>query len=746
MRILQLVSLVILGGCQAKAQNWDEGKTWAFEPKRDDFRKDALLDLRFLNEKTAGESGFVTTDGLGGFKLGGGRPVRFWAVNSNVGRDVPFTAAPLGRQTEPILADHAKFLAKRGVNMIRLHSQITPSPGQSLTDINTKERDWIWRSVAAMRKEGIYTTISPYWSVPMKFAKEWGIPGDAGQSALGLLFIDAKLQSAYRTWLTKLLQETNPYTGIPLAKDPAVAIIQLQNEDSLLFWTVNAIQGQQRANLSAHFGQWLIAKYGSATNIGKHWENDKLPADKPEEASYDFHNVWEMTQARVSGRAKRLDDQTEFWATLMYDFNKNTSDFLHKTLGCKQMINAGNWKTADGVRLNDIERWTYTPTDVDAVNKYYSGIHKGPNEGWAIVPGDTFTSPSCLLDPKPLPTNLKQTKGRPMMVTESSWVMPTGYASEGPFLTAAYQSLTGVDIFYWFATGDDEWTAPESGNGYLPSQAKWVMGNPDMLGTFPGAALMFRQGYVKQGDPVVVEERALSDLWQRKTPIIAEEASFDPNRDSGDIAAKSAVRAGVNPLAFLIGPVQVEFGGDPAKTQATSLTKNINSGDVSITSNTGEIMMNNLKAFCTVDSPCAQGVAAFFDRKPAHKLSDVTFISRNEYGASLAVSMDTKPLKESKKILVQFGTRCRPTGWREKEAPVKLEGGGTVSGFEVISSGKAPWRVVNADLEVIVNNPNLTSATALDANGNSVGSLAVSNVGGKFRFKFPSNCLYVVLQ
>ena len=29
----------------------------------------------------------------------------------------------------------------------------------------------------------------------------------------------------------------NPYTKIPLAKDPSVAIIQVQNEDSLLFWT-----------------------------------------------------------------------------------------------------------------------------------------------------------------------------------------------------------------------------------------------------------------------------------------------------------------------------------------------------------------------------------------------------------------------------------------------------------------------------------------------------------------------------
>ena len=34
-------------------------------------------------------------------------------------------------------------------------------------------------------------------------------------------------------------------TGLPLAKDSSVAIIQLQNEDSMLFWTMQGIKGAQ---------------------------------------------------------------------------------------------------------------------------------------------------------------------------------------------------------------------------------------------------------------------------------------------------------------------------------------------------------------------------------------------------------------------------------------------------------------------------------------------------------------------
>src|SRR5579862_6185281 len=99
--------------------------TWAFEPARDDFKPGALLDLRSLNEKVAGESGYVGIDTSGGFKLGSGKPVRFWAVNTGVGRENPYTVRPRGPKIAPDLAVHARFLAKHGVNMIRLHAQLS---------------------------------------------------------------------------------------------------------------------------------------------------------------------------------------------------------------------------------------------------------------------------------------------------------------------------------------------------------------------------------------------------------------------------------------------------------------------------------------------------------------------------------------------------------------------------------------------------------------------------------------------
>ncbi len=59
------------------------------------------------------------------------------------------------------------------------------------------------------------------------------------------------------------------------------------------------------------------------------------------------------------------------------------------------------------------------------------------------------------------------------------------------------------------------------------------------MGQFPAAALMYRKGYVRQGEAVVHEERPLNDLWQRKVPLIAEDRSFDPNRYKAQPAARS---------------------------------------------------------------------------------------------------------------------------------------------------------------------------------------------------------------
>ena len=217
---------------------------WAFQPARDEFRADALLDLRNLNERTAGEHGFIARSKNGSdFAFADGTPTRFWAVNDGA--------------FDKDLAWHARFLAKRGINMVRFHCNITPT-NDDLMSIDQGDRDRLWKGVAAMKKEGIYATYSPYWAGPARVKPPMGILDTGGSGNWGLLFFDHKLQEAYKHWLKQVLTEKNPYTGLSLARDPALAIIEIQNEDSLLFWTTQGIKGSAKQELRRQFARFLL--------------------------------------------------------------------------------------------------------------------------------------------------------------------------------------------------------------------------------------------------------------------------------------------------------------------------------------------------------------------------------------------------------------------------------------------------------------------------------------------------------
>jgi len=605
--------------------------------------------------------------------------------------------------------------------------------------------------VAALKKEGIYTTLSPYWANGKKVTG-WGIDGYTGQTDIwGLLFFNEKLQAGYKSWVKALYARTNPYTGIALAKDPAVAIIQVQNEDGLFFWTMQGMHPEQQALLGRKFAAWLTKRYGTLDAAKAAWAGAADGGDDWANGKVGILPTWQLTQAQAGGLAERVADQVHFLADTQRGFYADITDYYKKTLGCGQLVNASNWFTADPVKLNDVERYTYTAADVVAVNKYYDGgVHQGPDAGWRIDPGDHFSNVSALRDPRGLPTNLKQVAGRPTIITESSWVSPLGYQSEGPFLMAAYQSLTGVNTFYWFSAGEPEYVtnpqfrwAPVNGQYGLD---KWRANVPEIMGQFPANALLYRRGYLKQGAPVVQEHRSLADLWERKTPLIAEDKSFDPNR-AGTAAGQSAVARGVDPLAFLVGPVRVSYGTDAATTEVTDVSPYSDAAAKTVRSETGEIRLNYGTGLCVVNAPKAQGVTGFLSKTGPVALADVTITSGNPYATVAVVSLDDLPLRRSRRILVQVGTAARPTGWEAKASDFPSQDGkATLHGFEVVKTGAAPWQIVNAVVTLSVTNPALTKATLLDAAGYAVRAVPVTRAGGRLTVRLPAETLYLVLE
>jgi len=719
-----------------------EGKAWAFHYPADQFAPSALLDLRSLNEKTAGESGFVklTPDG-NGFALGNGQPVRFWAVGSDL----------FHKHTPAEMERHARFLAKLGVNMVRLHCDFSPKGKDAkITDVDEQELDGVFHFVAAMKKQGIYVTISPFWAHTIAPAS-WGIEGYADKSPWGVLFFNEALQTGYKAWVREVYARKNPYTGLALGQDPAVAIIQVHNEDSLLFWTFDGIAPEQKRALGKKFAAWLAKKYGSLEKAQAAWGGAAAKDDDFANGGVGFLITWDLTQPQKGGKSRRAADQLEFLARTQHDFYADIAAYYRQTLGCKQLINASNWRPADLLREGDAERWTHTADDVIAVNKYYNGgEHLGPNNGWRIDPGDFFQGESALKNPTALPTVLKKVVGHPMMVTESTWVAPLGYQSEGPWLMAAYQSLTGLDTYYWFsATSADYLENPYltflNIRGQHPLQ-KWSCSIPSIMANFPANALAYRLGYIRPGAPVVQEERSLEDLWQRAAPAIVEGQSFDPNRDKIAFAEGSPVKAAVDPLAFLVGPVQVTYGGHPAKTRFADLAPFIDKERKIVKSNTGEIVLNYDLGFCALNAPKAQGVTGFLQQAGGNfPLADVTIQSGNDYASISVVAMDNQPLRQSRRILVQVGTIARPTGWQTRAA-TRDQKGHLEQGREIVSTGQLPMQIANTDVTLSIANPALGKATLLDPAGYAAAPVTLSKTAAGVTLKLPPNALYVILE
>ena len=739
MRHRALLSLVLISTALPALPGAEDGityggdQTWAFDYPADGLRDGAALNLRYLNEKVAGEKGFIKASPDGGFLDGAGKPIRFWAINGSHG------------MKDEEHARSAKFLAKMGVNLVRFHTAICPPDDKSpLDQPNMGEIDAIWRGVAALKKEGIYVIISPFWQ--LSGHASFGIDGYAGENLWGVQFFNPKLQAAYKAWITRLYGEKNPYTGIRLADDPAVAVIQTNNEDSLLFWTFQGIKEPQKQLLGTQFFAWAAKKHGTAEKALAAW-NQPVAGDDAGAKRLGLLETWAINEA-PAGKAGRAADQVQFMAETQAGWYREARETYRK-LGCKQLINASNWHTADAVRLNDVERWTYTGDEVIAVNKYYAGAHDGENNGWRIDPGHTFTNATGVRDLRGVPTCLKQVAGKPMMITESSWTTPNKYQSEGPFLMAAYQALTGVDCFFWFCQTSPEYDSElaikfpwQQVNGQHPCM-KWSCMIPAMMGAFPANALSYRLGHVKQGKPVVQEVRSLDSLWKRELPLIAEDATFDPNRREGGDAQKAMdankLTAGVNPLAFFVGPVTVEYGKDAAKTKVEDLGKFIDEGRKAITSNTGEVTMDYGRGVCLVDTAKTKGVSGFLAAAGGtFELDGLRITSTDEYANVVAVAMDDKPLAQSKKVLVQVGTISRPTGWS-----TEAKDGKSV----VTIIGEKPWQVVKSAASITLANGVLKKATALDSAGFPKAALVEASTDGrKLSVKLPPDALYVILE
>ena len=740
-----------LGTAAVCAEESSSNGTWAFQGNGDPAAP-SPIDLRWLNEPVAGSNGWLrcAPDG-NSFLRGDGQPIRFWGAHPG------YTPKKMSEWNDAQWATHARWLARMGVNIVRLGASLrSGKEGSAIEEVDPDAIAYVQRSVAVLKHVGIYSMVSIYWGhqdfggpVPASF----GIEGYSGPGAdlYGLIFFEPTLQRGWRAWMRKLLTETNRYTGVALKDDPALAFLEIANEDTLLFHTLKNVRGGPRRLLERRFAEWAAKRHGSLEQALKAWGNATVEGDNVPEGRLGLMINWFLTAegvARAPQNRERACDQARFLAETMRAFNTETIRWLKQEIGFKGLVNTSNFVPADLVALGDLELWTKAAGDLICMNSYAGGMQRfGKNTGWRTDAGDRFIASSLTTRPRTMPPLRRQVDGKGYFVTETLWPLPHVYEHEGPLMTAAFLGITGVDAAFFAGPRDVQYDAGTelyhlwtSVQGSHPMKM-WDCASPGTMGQFPAAALIHRRGDIREPTPVLIEARAVADLFRLRLPAAPEIIEYDPNRFKG-LPRPDPAAGVVQDWAWLGGAIRVNF--TPGAKSWTAMPPPP-AADGALRSATGEVVCRPHPGLVTINTPRAQAAIGFLGSSGEIALGAITLTTGVRHAAIAVVSLDDHPLATSKQVLVQIGMPSHPTGWKTKPVTWQQDGK-SLAGEEVVNTGSLPWQIERASGTLAIRNAGLSKATLLDGRGVRSGAGTVRRRGPALVLELPPDAIWVVLE
>jgi hypothetical protein len=698
------------GESRAGATSDADAGWFAFAPGNDPLKADCAIDLRSLNETIAGQGGFIAVKD-GQFVHGRtGGPVRFWGVNG-----------PPDKMGPAELRRCARVLAKYGVNLVRIHApyydaqgNIDPARVQHAIDV-----------VEAMAAEGIYTDFSIFWYGFFSPAPNlpW-LPGYNGkQPAVAALYFNPDFQKKYFSWWQALLTTPGQHSGKRLIDNPAVASLEFCNEDSYFFWTFSDsnIPDPEMRIVETQFGSWLKHKYGSLDEAIKHWNGVGTKRDNPAEGRMGFRPMWNLFHDRTT----RDKDTCAFLVESQRSFYQHAEQTL-RAMGFRGVMTGSNWTTANPQYLGPLDKYTYTACDYVDRHGYFGCDRKGPNEGWAIMNGQTYADRSALRFDPEKPGSAKDFNnpvidvhydGLPSAISETAFERPNRYRSEAPLYYACYGALQDSNAIDHFALDSDHWSTKP---GYF--MQPWTLMSPDMVGQFPAAALIYRKGLVSAGDDLVQLNLKIADLENLAGTPMPQDASFDVLR-AKDVPQGTQLKPGnvIDPLVHFAGRTSVRFTAEGGPPKLADLSHLVDRAHSTVTSSTGQLKLDYEKGALTINAPEAQGVSGNLKDAGTIDLKDLSIQCGLSLGHIVAVSFDGKPLATSGKVLLQVMSEDKPSGWQTE--PV---GDGTQ---RVTNIGHDPWLVkeIAGTVKFKRADAGKLKVTALDLNGYPLKQIGTAN-------------------
>lgn len=640
----------------------DFDKWYAFEGTGHPTQK-SYLDMGDWSPEPAGAKGRVemVKDKL----LYGGQPIKLWGLNLCYADCAP---------SKEVAEQRAALYRRYGINTVRLHKYADGSGWQGIlskedaASFDPEGLDRMDYFVAKLKEAGIFVKLSPIFYVKPRKENQSEIPyfsefevnrNGVAQTGGGAMYLGSELQDLQIRQITNLLQHRNPYTGMTYAQDPAIAVVEITNEDSILFYgTLRAMQSVPtlRARAGKAFSAWLKQKYGSKEKLLAAWGQNMLGnfrAEKfPEESwekeeIYPIGNPWFFSPNQLEGsqksRSKRLLDTVEFLSQLQDEVYDRMSAAIREA-GYEGALVASNWQAGDGAShyanlLSDAKIGI-----VDRHN-YFGGGSSTLIDNAAMVstPGSGTLSSA-----------FQQVGNRPFMISEWIHVLPNEWGAEGPALIGAYgMGLQGWDVSYMFQNRD----TGSFKDFLLPGRNRvWEVTTPQILGTFPAVARMVRRGDVQ-------EARNTLSLKVHMPSWLAGDWKFrDLTTQQHDI--KSFTTDVVPGAALAVSRVAVEFTETAQQTPVFDATQHTQDGF--LVSDTGQLRWkqgeNPRDGYVIIDTPATAALVGFAQGQTAD-MKEAQITSRSRFATIFLTARNLNgSLATDREVLISAIARCRNQG------------------------------------------------------------------------------------
>ncbi len=276
-RLLLTVTALALTGLSAVCG--DEAGLVPFAPPWDDGAA-GPTDLRPLLAQ--GAAPLAPVRARDGHLYAGDARLRLFGVNLTASACFPDRATADGM---------AARLAKFGLNGVRLH--FLDSTWGEARLIDYASGDWTrWNAdtqarldyfLAQLKRQGVY------WNVNLLVGRAFG-KGDGVDPAIAKLdwkaahavgFFHAPHLEAQKAYARRLLTHVNPHTGLALGQDPALAMVEINNENGLLHtWfsgDFDALPEPFAADLKRQWNAWLSKRYPDTAALAAAWGARREP-------------------------------------------------------------------------------------------------------------------------------------------------------------------------------------------------------------------------------------------------------------------------------------------------------------------------------------------------------------------------------------------------------------------------------------------------------------------------------------